>query len=342
MKRTKALFKTVFGGAAAALALGAATASAQAEELKFAAAFPAGVENAWVRAWLDGFEKVKADKPHGLDLSVDYTESVYGPKGLEVLEAYSESGEYDIIWAHSSYSDEVEELKDQFPEILYVTVGAGNRPLGDNSYLIYMHGHEAAYLAGIFAGETSESGKFGVVGLFPADDVNDQVNGFIDGVTSVNPDASVKVTFIESWYDPGKAAEAASAQISAGADIIYQLGESYQVCKERGILCIGNYIDMSKIAPEVVPVSTLVNWEPQINYVIDQWKQHQETGEPYDAPMEQVWFSMTEGGGDISAFNEALADRIPDAARKAVAEARDRILSGELVVEMDVSMPVSN
>jgi basic membrane lipoprotein Med (substrate-binding protein (PBP1-ABC) superfamily) len=324
---------------------GLATASAWAGDvpntLKIAAAFPAGVENAWVRSWVDAFERVKADAPHGLELELDYTESVFGDKGLAVLETYAESGEYGIIWAHSSFSDEVEELMEEYPDIAFVTVGAGNRPLGGNAYLVYVHMHEPSYLMGIFAGMMTEADTIGVVGLFPADDINDQVNAYREGAQSVNPDTKLKVTFIESWYDPAKAAEAANAQIAAGADIIYQLGESFQVCKDKNVMCLGNYIDMNEIAPEVVPTSTLVNWEPQINYMIDQWRTHKETGEPYDAPEEQIWFSMAEGGGDIAPYHN-FADKVPAEVKEAVEQAKADILAGNLKIEIDTSLPTSD
>lgn len=341
MKQLPQTIKSLLAGGAISLSASAAFAADLPDTVKIAAAFPAGVENAWVSAWIDSFNALKEQKPHGVEMELAYTENVFGDKGLTVLEEYADSGEYDIIWAHSSFSDEVEELKDDFEDIMFVTVGAGNRPLGDNSYLIYMHLFEPSYLAGVLAGGVTESNNLGVVGLFPADDVNDQVNGFRAGAKSINPDVKVAVTFIESWYDPVKAAEAASAQIAAGADVIYQLGESFQTCRERGIMCIGNYVDSSKIAPDVVPTSALVSWEPHLNYVLEQWKTHKETGEPYDAPMEKVWFSMAEGGGDLAPYND-FEDKIPAEVKEAVATAREQILSGELTVELDMSLPVSD
>ncbi|MBN8629306.1 MAG: BMP family protein [Rhodobacterales bacterium] len=326
----------------AVIGFSAMAAQAQDEKtLKFAAVFPTGLENAWVKAWIDSFNAVKAEKPHGIELDLAYTENVYGDKSLTVLEEYAESGEYPIIWAHTSYSDEVEELKDRYPDTMFVTVGAGNRPLGGNSYLIYMHLHEPAYLAGILAAGMTKTGKIGVVGLFPADDVNDQINGFRAGVKSVNSDAKVSVTFIESWYDPAKAAEAANAQIAAGADLILQLGESFQTCIERSVLCIGNYIDSSSIAPDVIPTSTMVNWQPHINYVIDEWKKKQDTGEPYAAPEEAVWFTMAQGSGDLAPYHN-FEDKIPAEVKEQVNAARAAILDGSLTVELDMSLPASD
>ena len=92
------------------------------------------------------------------------------------------------------------------------------------------------------------------------------------------------MTFIESWYDPVKAAEAANAQIAAGADFIFQLGESFETCKEKQIYCFGNYVDGYEIAGDIVPTSTLVYWDPVLTYLIDEFHSSKSTGEPYNAP----------------------------------------------------------
>lgn len=309
--------------------------------LKFALVLPAGVENAWSTSLINSLERVKASKPHGVNVEFAHTENVWGEKGLAVLDAYAESGEYDIIWGHGSFADDVERLQKQYPDQMFVLIGSGNRALGGNSYLLYMHIHEAAYALGVLAGSITKSNILGVVGLFPADDVNDQVNAFRAGAVSVNSKTKVKVTFIESWYDPAKAAEAANAQIAAGADMIYQLGESFQTCKEKAIYCFGNYIDMNEVAPEVVPTSSLVFWEPQINYVIDEWKNFKTSGKPYDAPQEVVWFGMSDGGSDIAPYHN-FDGEIPADAKAKVAKVLADFKSGALTIPLDMSLPKSD
>ena len=46
-------------------------------------------------------------------------------------------------------------------------------------------------------------------------EVNRLANAFVSGAQSVNPEPEVKVTFINSWFDPAAAKEAALAQIAA-------------------------------------------------------------------------------------------------------------------------------
>ena len=324
------LLSRIAGSALLAASLSVATPSL-ADDLNIAAIFPDGVENAWTKAFLDSLDVVKAQHPHGLDIHLDFTENVFGDTIMEVLEAYSESGKYDMIWTHQASSDQVEELKDQFPDILYVSTGGGNRAVGGNGFQGDIFLHESSYLVGVYAGLDTKTNVIGTVGLFPSDNVNDQVNAFRAGARSVNPDVKLKVTFIESWYDPLKAAEAASAQIAAGADIIFQLGETYQVCKERGIQCIGNYLDMTSQAPGNVPISTLAKWEPHLNYFIDLIVDHRANGTAYDAPLHKIVFDMKQGGSDIT----KPADYVSDAAKAAVARDKAAILSGELKVVND-------
>jgi basic membrane lipoprotein Med (substrate-binding protein (PBP1-ABC) superfamily) len=342
MTRSRCAIPGLAGLATAALLVGWTPAAAQAPgELTIAAILSAGLEHAWDKALVDSINAVAAEKPHGAEIKLVYTEGVWGDEAEQAMRVYAEGGEADIIFANSSYADQVENLKDEFPDIMWVVNGSGNRALGGNAYLVYYHGHEPAYLMGLLAGSLTKSNVIGTVGLFPADDVNDQVNAYVAGARSVNSEVQAKVTFIESWYDPAKAREAANAQIAAGADFIYQLGESFEACVEKKVICFGNYIDYNAIAPEVVMTSALVHWEPTIRYLVDEWHKHATTGAPYAAPTEAVWFSMAEGGSSLAPYHNHAA-AIPAEVKAKVEEAKAAILAGSLEVPMVLDVPKSD
>ena len=113
-------------------------------KVRFAAILSAGVENAWDRSWVKSFERVKAAKPHGLEMTLQTTEGVWGDEAEAVMRTYAETGDYDIIFANSSYTDQVENLRGEFPDIMWVVSGSGNRGLGGNAYWVFMHAHEPA------------------------------------------------------------------------------------------------------------------------------------------------------------------------------------------------------
>lgn len=311
-------------------------------ELKVAALLSIGLESTWDSTFYEAFQRVQALSPHGVTVhDLDFSEGLWGDEAETVLRQYAETGEYDIIFAQASFTDQIRNLMTEYPDIAWVVAGSGNEQLGGNLYNVYMRIHEPSYLEGIIAGMMTESNVIGVLGLFPADDVNDDANAFIAGAKSVNPDVQAKITFIETWYDPAKATEATKALIAAGADHILQGGEVYDVCSEAGIYCYARYADSNFMAPDSVLTSALGYWDPAILYIIDEWWQHETTGEPYDAPQEKIWFTMAEGAGDIAPFHD-LDDQVPQEVKDKVEEVRQQILDGTFEVPLNEETPVSD
>jgi basic membrane protein A and related proteins len=326
---------------AVALAGLAGLSSAASEELKIAGVVSGGVESAWDRAFMDSVQRVVAAKPYGLDITFDFTENVSYDQAEQIYRAYADSGKYDIILGDGSWADAVEQVMVDYPDTMFVVAGSGNKPLGANGYWIYIHGHEPAYLLGMLAGGLTENKVVGVVGTYPADDANDQINAFFAGAKSMDPSIKGKVTFIQSWYDPPKSMSATVAQVAAGADFIYQLAPAYEGCLAKQIGCFGNFADMSPSAPEAIVSSTITGWDPLVMYLIDQWRAKKESGGEYDAPMEPVWFPMAKGGLDIAPYH-AWEDKIPADLKEKVAAARAAILDGSLTVPLDTSEPKSD
>lgn len=196
-------------------------------------------EEPYNTALLQSLERVKLEKPEGLDLVWTITENVAPADAERVLRSVAESGKYDIIWPHSSSFVAADPaLVDDFPETMWVFAGAAHKNKGGNFYHVVTYPHEPAYLAGIIAGMMTKNDTIGAVAGFPFADVSVQVNGFVEGAKSVNKNLKVKMTYIESWYDPTKAKEAALAQIASGADYIYaERFGPFDACKEKGGVC---------------------------------------------------------------------------------------------------------
>jgi basic membrane protein A len=339
IKRT---FLKALGASTIALASFAGTAQAEdPTDLNIAIILSAGIESSWDGTLIESLNRVKEAKPHGLNLSWEYTDPLWGDDAGDAMALFAESGEYDIIWAHSTYSDQVKKLKDDYPEIMFVVVGSGNEGLGGNQYWVYKRVHEAAYALGVIAGKMTSSNTLGVVGSFPADDVNDEINAFFNGARSVNPDIKQKVAFIESWYDPAKAAEMTSAQIATGADIIFSLAANFKPCEEAGILCFANFGDQHTYSPTTVVSSALAFWDPDLNWIIDEWWANKADGKAYAGNTEIKWLGVADGGAGIAPYYD-LADKIPADVQALVNTTLADIKSGALVVELDVSAPTSD
>lgn len=304
------------------------------KELKIVFFNQSPIEEPWNTAMVQSIERIVAEEPHGLKISYKYAENVATPDAERVMREYATIGAYDIIWANGVYTDAAESMKSEFPNLMIVGTGSGFQASGDNFFWGQTYTHEPAYLLGMIAGLQTETNIIGVVASYPYPNVNIPVNGFIAGVESVNPDAEVKVTYIESWWDPAKAKESAIAQYATGADYIFaeRLGV-FEAANESGKFAFGNYVDQNSMAPEVVVSSTVMMWDPVIREIIDNWYESKISGTPLAAPDHDIAYLMKDGGGDIADYHE-FAEKLPKEVIDKVEAARQSILSGELEVPM--------
>ncbi len=318
---------------APAAATEAPAAVEQPKELKIAILSTTPKEEPWNTVLLQAVERVIAKNPHGMKVTYTFQESVDTPDGERVMRELANSGEYGIVWGHSVYPDAMLALGPEFPDIAFVGGGSGFEPMGGNLYWVNMYVHEAAYLAGIIAGKMTKTNIIGAVAGFPYENVNMPINGYFDGAKSVNPDVEVKMAYIDSWYDPPKAKEAALSQIAAGADFIYaERFGPFEAAKEKGVYAIGHYMDQNELAPETVVTSALALWDPCVEAIIDAWWEHTVNGVAYNASTtEAMTFFMPAGGTDIAPYH-GFYSIIPQDVKDLVEETRQKILSGELVI----------
>ncbi len=286
-------------------------------------------------------ERLKKKKPHGLDIKWDVAEDIYIPDAERVFREYIKTGKYDIIWGHSAYTPALKKFYKEYPDMMWVVAGSGNEALGGNFYWVDIYNHEAAYLLGVIAGMMTKTDVIGVVAGFPSPDVNHTIHGFYQGAKSVNPRIKVKVTYIESWFDPPKAKESALAQIAAGADFIYaERFGPFEACKEKGVFGFGQYVDQNELSPSVVVSSMLARWDPVLDRIIEDWWNHKTKGIPYNGPTKRIAFYMHEGGSDIAPYH-GLDSKIPQKVKNAVEKAKGDIKAERIVVGYNESPFVS-
>lgn len=292
-------------------------------------------EEPWYSTMIDAINRTKDARPYGLDLTLEVIENIAYADGERVIRELASSGEYEMIIAHSTYSDAIDAVNDDYPDIAFVFSGSGNEAVGGNGYWLDVFIHEPAYLAGIAAGMMTETNKISGVAAFPFPNVNGPLNAWIAGARSVNPDIEASVTYIESWFDPATAKESAAAQIAAGSDMVYaeRFGPFEAVQEADGVYAFGHFSDQVSFAPDVALTGPIALWDPAFMTVVDAWWEHAAEGAPYDAPMERIIYYMADGGSDIG----TLSDLIPDDVKEAVSAARSQILNGELEVEFDES-----
>ena len=340
-KVVRSIFVILFVVVVAGLC-GLTRAAEKPKEVNICIITPTVLEEPWNTSFLQSLERVQKDPPHGLKIKWDFTERVFNPDAERVLTEYAKSGKYGIIWAHSTFPKSVERLHNKYPDILWVMAGAGNKAYGGNTYWIEMNIQEPAYLMGMIAGTLTKTNIIGTVISWPYPNENMPANAFIEGAKSVNPKIKAKATYIDSWFDPPKAKEAALAQIAAGVDQMYAISFGpFEACREKGIQAYGHYVDQQSMDPDTIIASPLALWDPGIRFVLDEWYAHQTEGKAYNGPMEpMIWF-MDRGGTDLAPLG-VWKDKLPPALVKEVEEKRQAIKDGKFKVPFNANKVVSD
>jgi basic membrane protein A len=241
----------------------------------------------------------------------------------------------DVIFGDAFGNEEaVRRVAADFPEIAFV-FGSGGGPAEPNFSVFDNWIHEPAYLAGLAAGKLTKSNTLGVVGGFPVPEVNRLINAFVQGAQEANDATQVKVTFINSWFDPAAAKEAALAQIAAGADVLY--AERFGVieaAQEKGLLSVGNMSDQSELAPDSVITSAVWSMGPTVKYVIDQVLAGSYTAQDLKD------FSMyAKGGASLAPLNDGITGGLPADVKSLVEEKEQAIKDGLFRVDISERQP---
>lgn len=252
-----------------------------------------------------------------------------------VLREVAEETQPDVIFGDAFGNEEaVRRVAADYPDIAFV-FGSGGGPAEPNFSVFDNWIHEPAYLSGMLAGGLTKSNVIGVVGGLPVPEVNRIVNAFIAGATSVNPDVDVKTTFINSWFDPAAAKEAALAQIDAGADVLF--AERFGVIEaaaENGLYAFGNMSDQTELAPEYVVSGPVWNMNPTVEYIINQV-----SGGTYTAQDLKDFSMVAKGGATLAEINTAVEGGIPDDLLEQVQAKEQEIISGLFRIDIDEAQP---
>jgi simple sugar transport system substrate-binding protein len=182
--------------------------------------------------------------------------------------------------------------------------------------------YEGRYVQGLIAGKMSKAGVLGYIGSFPIPEVIMGMNATMIAAQSVNPNIKVKIIWANTWFDPGKEADAAKALLDQGADVIMQHTDSpaaMQIASERGKLAFGQDSEMIKFGPKTQLTSIIDNWAP---YYISRVK----------AEMDGKWATDNVWDG-LKAKMVVMAPytNMPDDVKKLAMDTEAAIIAGKLM-----------
>jgi len=314
------LFKLL---AASVLLVGSFGMSASADEPKdkVKAAFvyvgPTG-DHGWTYRHDIGRQQV--EEAFGDRVETTFIESV--PEGADaerVMTQLAMQGN-DIIFATSfGYMDPLMSVAKKFPNVKFEHATGYKQSENAANYGLKLY--QARHVQGIIAGMMTKTNTICYIASFPIPEVMREINTFYLGAKKMNPDVDLKITWVYTWYDPGKEKDAAVAMIQQGCDIVAQHTDSpapLQAAEEAGVLGFGQASDQMKFAPNAQLTATIDNWGPyyirKVGQVLDgTW----ETGDYFG--------HMNEGAVQMAPFANMPADVQAEAQR-----VKDAISAGEL------------
>jgi basic membrane lipoprotein Med (substrate-binding protein (PBP1-ABC) superfamily) len=314
--------------AATLTTLSSASAFAQAR-IKVAAIYTVPVEQQWVSR-ID--KALKAAVARG-EIEYVFSENVTNADYERVMRGYAEGGNTLIVGEAFAVEAAARKVAKDYPKVSFL-LGSSGKPQAPNFGVFDNYIQEPAYLSGMIAGGMTKSNKIGMVGGYPIPEVNRLMNAFMAGAKETNPKVEFMVSFINSWFDPPKAKEAAFAMIDKGADVMYaeRFGVS-DAAKERKVLAIGNVINTQDKYPDTVVASALWNMEPTIDLAIKAVKAGRFTPDDYG-----VYSTMKYKGAELAPLGTFAAKVPADLAAKVAAKEK-AMRDGSFVVKVDDFQP---
>ncbi len=171
---------------------------------------------------------------------------------------------YNVVFANGfEYQDAVKRVAPDYPRTVFITT-SGDKT-GANWAGIDFQFEDGAYIAGILAGMMTKTNVIGTIGGTDLPPVRRGFAGFVAGARSVNSGIRVLSSYVGNWDDASAAKEQALAQITQGADVIFQNADAaglgvFQAAKDsKGVWVIGSNSDQNSVAPSVTLGSVVID-----------------------------------------------------------------------------------
>jgi simple sugar transport system substrate-binding protein len=214
----------------------------------------------WVRQHEEGRQALQAALgPRVATRSVENVPE--GPDAERVIRDLAQQGHQLIFTPSFGYMEPTLKVARDFPQVRFESItGYKTAP---NVAVANARYYEGRYLAGVAAGRLSASHTAGYVAGFPIPEVLQGINAFTLGMRSVDPQAQVRVVWLNAWFDPARERDAAMTLMNQGADVLAFHTASTAVmaaAQERGRLAIAYHSDMRFAAPDAQVLAVTHHW----------------------------------------------------------------------------------
>ncbi len=263
-------------------------ASTSAKPIRIAVVLPTSITDmAFSQSMWDALQAIQVGMGGRSTVEVKYSEYMFMvPDAAAALRDYASQG-FDLVLAHSSqYGTSVQEVAKDFPKVTFAWGTAVNTFGMPNVYAYTAAAEQGGYVNGVMAALLTKSKLIGVTGPVEAGDARTYVDGFVQGVASVDPNVNVKRIWTGSFSDVVLMNEAAKTHIAAGADALTGSSQSVvgaiAAAKEKvSVMWFGTQHDQASLAPQNVVASQQYDWNGILTQMISNRKNGKLGGEAF-------------------------------------------------------------
>lgn len=203
-----------------------------------------------------------AQDHHGDRITTTIVENVAeGPDAERVIRQLATTGHGLVYTTSFGFMNPTARVARAMPRVKFEHCTGYTRSANLATYAARFY--EGRVVLGTIAGHVTKSGRIGYIGSFPIPEVIQGINAFTIAMRKIRPDATVQVIWVNSWFDPGKEADAAKALFDGGCDVLTQHTDSaapMQVAEERGLIAFGQDSDMARFGPTAQATAIVNNW----------------------------------------------------------------------------------
>ncbi|MCH8907316.1 MAG: BMP family ABC transporter substrate-binding protein [Candidatus Heimdallarchaeota archaeon] len=152
----------------------------------------------------------------------------------------------------------------EYPDTIFFHISGFKR--AKNVGTVFADFYQLYFLNGLMAGALTQTDQIGYVAAFELPELIRHINAFQLGARFINPDVTTHVTWINSWFDPTSARNAATSLVGAeDVDVLAFTEDTAAVVEyaeeTANVYAFSHYSPMQVLGPTSTISGQLVKWE---------------------------------------------------------------------------------
>ena len=269
-------------------------------------------EVGWNRIHYEGVKQ--ATDELGVNLVLKQNAAEYSGLCGKAVEKMVQAGVKMIILGSYNYPNEVADIIKAHPEVLFFCCSGGFS--ADNYKEYFARVYQARYLSGIVAGMQTKTGRIGYVAAMNNSEVNRGINAFTLGVKRVNPNATVVVSWTNSWDDATAETRAVEKLVaSENVDLVtYHQNQAHVVdaAESMSIYSVGYNVGHANRSQKMLTAVT-TDWKVVYREFIQDYLQQKNSENNY-------WLGLEKDAVALSFYSEFVSDSTKSMVQEAILE----------------------